>query len=99
MANNVMTRKVTIMLDKERNLIVDLNTFAELEEIYGDNQTAINALKSGSFKAIRKFLWLCLVHEDPTLTEQQTGSLITAGNMEEFAEIIMASVDSMSKKK
>lgn len=88
MSNDMRIKKVPVTLDKPRNLIVDLNVFAELEEIYGSHREAIDALKSGSFKAIRTFLWLCLVHEDETLTEKQVGSFVNASNMELLASVI-----------
>lgn len=90
--NDIRVRKIPIMLDKPRNLVVDFNTFVELEEIYGSHKAAIDALKSGSFKAIRTFVWLCLLHEDKTLTEKQVGQLINVVNVEKIANEIYAAI-------
>ncbi|CAM3743826.1 hypothetical protein COLU111180_06225 [Cohnella lubricantis] len=92
MANEVSVKKIPITLDRERNLIVDLNTFCSLEDIYGSHKAAIDALKSGSFKAIRTFLWLTLVHEDETLTEHKVGQLLGAANMSAIADVILESI-------
>lgn len=92
MANNVSVKKIPITLDKQRHLVADLNTFCELEEIYGSHQAAMDALKSGSFRAVRKFLWLCLTHEDETLTEHQVGQLVSATNMERIAEAVLEAI-------
>lgn len=89
MANDMRPVKVPVMLDKERTLVCNLNTFAELEEIYGDHKTALAALRSGSFKALRKFLWLCLIHEDENLTEQQAGELLSGANAVYLSEKIL----------
>lgn len=97
MANDMRVQKVPITLDKERNLIVDLNTFVELEEEYGDHKTALAALESGSFKAVRKFLWASLVHEDPSLTEAEVGRLVGAANMEEIADVVLKSIEKVKK--
>lgn len=92
MANDMKLIKIPITLDRERNLVIDLNTFADLEETYGDHNKALEALSSGSFKAIRKFLWLGLVHEDESLTEREAGSLVIPENMDKIAEVILSAI-------
>lgn len=88
MENDVRTKKIPIVLDKPRNLVVDLNVFADLEEIYGSHEAGLEAIKSGSFKAARTFLWLCLRHEDETLTEKQVGAMVNTDNIQKLADII-----------
>ncbi len=64
---------------KTRYLKFDLNAFANLEEMYGDIEQAMNALEKGSIKAIRAILWAGLTHEfldengNTTLTEREVG--------------------------
>lgn len=72
-ANDV---KLTLNDGVERTLKYDLNAMAELEDRYGSVDAAFEALDSNSIKAVRCVLWAGLLHEDPTLTEQQVGSLI-----------------------
>ena len=80
--------KVKIMLDKERTLVYDLNAFAELEEIFGSVEKALNALSEGKLKALIAILYAGLVHEDETLTPKKVGSLIGLENLNEVAEAI-----------
>lgn len=65
-----------------RYLRFDLNAFAELEELYGSIEDAMDALEKGSIKAIRAIIWAGLVHQHmddlgrPTLPVSQVGSWI-----------------------
>lgn len=75
---------VTITLDKERVLKLDLNAMVTFEEATG------KSLMGGTFKSkdmtprdLRAMLWACLIHEDEALTEQQVGSWITVSNLME----------------
>lgn len=82
-----MKRKQTfIELDKERELIYDLNSFAELEERYGTVDDALGQMEKGSIKAIRCVLWVGLIAEDETLTEKQVGRMITIQDLERLSE-------------
>lgn len=93
MANNVQT--IPIKLDRQRNIKIDLNTFADLEEVYGSKDEAVDAIQSGSFKAIRTFLWLCLVHEDEALTERDVGAMMTPDNIMEVTKTIQNAVSKL----
>jgi len=77
---------VKINLDKERTLLFDLNTLVDLEEEYGDIDAAFDDLSSGKMKAVRKFLWLALKHEDENLTEKEAGKLVTFDKVAELAD-------------
>lgn len=78
-------KNVPIMLDRERNLRFDLNAFANLEEAFGSIDTALKNMEQGSVKAVRAILWAALVHEDPTLTQQYIGSLLSVSELEAVA--------------
>jgi len=82
----------TLQLDKERHLKFDLNAFAEFEDIYGDINTAFEAMQKGSVKAIRAMLWAGLVHEDKTLTIEQVGSMIDMSNINEVVGAISKAI-------
>ncbi|QPA31628.1 hypothetical protein [Thermaerobacillus caldiproteolyticus] len=90
---DVKVKKIPVQLDKERHLVFDLNAFCELEDKYGSQEEALNALGSGSFKAIRTFLWAGLVHEDESLTEKEVGKMIDIANISELANAITEAVN------
>ena len=76
-ANTIKQKGVKIELDKERTLLFDLNTLADMEEEFGDIEAAMDSIATGKMKVIRKLLWYALRHEDESLTEKQTGALVT----------------------
>lgn len=101
MANvrNVKIKSVEIELDKKRNLLFDLNAFAELEEHYGNIDEAMTALEQGSMKALRAILWAGLIHEDESLTPRQVGSLLGLGDLEYLSKQIGGALgDSLPKE-
>jgi len=78
--------EVTINLDKPRILRLDLNAMCEFEQVIG------RSLFDGSFSGagmsaidMRAMLWACLLGDDPELTLEQVGSLISIDNMTEVA--------------
>lgn len=84
--------KNTIVLDGiEYEINLDLNAFAELEEIYGDPTKALEGLEKGSFKAIRDILYAMLKTQNPKLTLFQVGKMINVKNIVEITEKINAS--------
>lgn len=80
---------VTIDLDKERHLLLDLNAMITFQETTGKNlfsaQTGESLSKEMSPADLRALLWACLLHEDEKLTLKQVGSWIHTGNMMEIA--------------
>lgn len=77
---------VKIMLDRERTLRLDLNAMISYED------ATKKSLFDGSFqganfsaKDMRAMLWACLLHDDPTLTLEIVGSLISVDNMTDVA--------------
>lgn len=85
---------VSIVLDKERHLLLDLNAMVAFEEATGDNlfedKVAKKLATSMSPKDLRALLWACLIHEDDTLTLKQVGSWLRSDNMAEVAEKLIA---------
>ena len=80
-------------MDKERTLVFDLNAFADLEEMFGSIDEAMQALQNGKIKALRAILWAGLKHEDEELTEREVGKMITLNNMKEVMEGINTSIN------
>lgn len=73
---------VTIELDKERELVIDLNALCELEERFETIEKAMEVIStSPKMQDIRFFLWLALSHGDEELTEKDVGKLITMQNI------------------
>lgn len=85
--SNVRRAPIKIILSdgKERELVYTLNSFACLEDKYGNVEDAMKAMESGSIKAVRSILWAGLVDQDPDLTEITLGSLI---RMEDLPAIV-----------
>lgn len=77
-ANDIKIRPVVLHLDRPRNLVFDLNALEELEEIYGDLETAFGILQKDKkrIKHIKNFIYAGLTHEDQTLTPNIIGTMI-----------------------
>lgn len=88
MANvrDVKSKEVKLTLNDgvERTLKFDLNAMAELEDEYGSVDAAFEMLDKNSIKAVRFILWAGLMHEDPSLTLKQVGSLIDVQYLQEL---------------
>lgn len=68
---DVKPEKIFVNLNgKDLELIYDLNAFAELEEVYGTVDQAMEAMEKGSVKAIRVMLWAGLVHNFLVLNDK-----------------------------
>jgi hypothetical protein len=79
--SDVRVKPIPIKLDKERTLKYDLNAFAELEDRFGTIQKAFDELEKQKLKAVRAIVWAGLIHEDPKLTEQQVGSMLSFADL------------------
>jgi hypothetical protein len=79
---------IPIELDKPRNLLIDFNTLALIEEHTGKNALSQDLWENLSAGSMRVFLWACLVHEDPELTVEAVGTFIHIGNMAEISQKI-----------
>jgi len=79
-------KTITLNDGVEREIRFTLNAMAEMEDRYGSVDAAFKALDSGSIKAARFILWAGLLDGDPSLTEQQVGSLIDIGLMNNIME-------------
>jgi hypothetical protein len=92
--NDIKIRSINITLDKPRNLVYDLNAFEELENIYGNLDTALNAFSTDKKKIshIKNFLFAGLVHEDSELTPKRVGEMIGYSNITETVNIIWEAI-------
>lgn len=90
---SIRPRKVEIDFeDKTRHILFDMNALAELEEMYGSYGDALEALNSGSFRAIRALLYCGLLNEDPEMTLQKAGSLVAMAQMEAVSDALIAAM-------
>lgn len=79
---------IPIMLDRPRELYLDANALALLEE-----ETGLNVMRGefrpNSAKMIRLFFWACLVQDDPSLTLEDVGRHMYVHQFPEAMEIIL----------
>lgn len=88
MGNILKDEGVLVQLDKERVIKFDLNSFAELEDLYGTVEAAMEALEKGSLKAVRAILWAGLIGDDVSLTQQQVGAMIELRDLPKISEAV-----------
>lgn len=83
-------RAVTITLDRERSMLLDLNALAVLQQQCGinlfqslggtaDNETTVRNFAERLLDPVlmRAVLWAALLRDDPTLTLEEVGTLCT----------------------
>lgn len=68
--------------DKEYELKFNMNTFCELEEVYGDINKAFEDLQNKKFKAIRALIYAAIKAEDENITLREVGKMITLDELE-----------------
>ena len=79
--------KITIG-NKEYELKFDMNTFCELEDIYGDINQAFEDLQNRKIKAIRALIYSAIKAEDESVTLKEVGKMITLNDMERLGTAI-----------
>jgi len=81
-------KTVTIDLDRERVLRFDFNALSLFEETTGLNSLDASIWGALNAKNLRAMLWAALRHEDPSLTQEQVGSMLHSGNIAYITERI-----------
>lgn len=79
--------KITIG-NKGYELKFDMNTFCELEEVYGDINQAFEDLQNRKLKAIRALIYSAIKAEDETVTLREVGKMLTLNDMEKLGTAI-----------
>lgn len=74
--------------DKEYELKFDMNTFCELEEVYGDINQAFEDLQNRKIKAIRALIYSAIKAEDDSVTLKEVGKMLTLNDMERLGTVI-----------
>ncbi|HBF7594790.1 TPA: hypothetical protein KOX39_003405 [Clostridioides difficile] len=87
--------KNIVVLDKERELKYDLNALELVEEMTG--VTLDKATENVSMKTLKVLLYSGLVHQDPDLTVDYVGSLVTMENIKEVSEALTKCFKNLQK--
>lgn len=74
--------------DKEYELKFDMNTFCELEDVYGDINQAFEDLQNSKIKAIRALIYSAIKAEDENVTLKEVGRMLTLSDMERLGTAI-----------
>lgn len=74
--------------NKKYELKFNMNTFCELEEVYGDINKAFEDLQLMKIKAIRALLYAAIKVEDDTVTLKSVGDLLQLGDLERLGTVI-----------
>lgn len=74
--------------DKDYELKFDMNTFCELEEVYGDINQAFEDLQNSKIKSIRALIYSAIKAEDESVTLKEVGRMLTLDDMERLGTAI-----------
>ena len=79
--------------EKEYELKLDMNTFCELEEVYGDLNQAFEDLQKMKIKAVRALVYAAVKVEDDSVTLKGIGSLLGLNDLEALGKVISEAMD------
>lgn len=84
--NSVNKEQTITVGGKEYKLTLDFNVMAELEEIYGDFNLALNDILNMKIKAIRAFIYAIIKaeDEDEDLTIKKVGKMLDMNFITDF---------------
>lgn len=74
--------------DKEFELKLNMNTFCELEEIYGDLNAAFDDLQKMKLKAVRALVWAAVRTVDESVTLKEVGERLELNDLERLGVAI-----------
>ena len=84
---------IPIKLDKDRNLLMDMNAMAAFENVT-DHKNFFDFIQEskGKFTAneLRAFLWSMLIHEDKDIKLEDVGAMIRTDNINEITDALLA---------
>ncbi len=94
-------KKVAVLLDKERNMLLDWNALYLIEERLTQRRNSkewvsfqqLGDITKLSIADMRTVIWGALVHEDEKLTEKQVGSMVHSGNQDYVCEKLAEAFD------
>lgn len=74
--------------DREHELRLDMNTFCELEEVYGDLNAAFVDLQKMKLKAVRALIYAAVKVEDEKITLKAVGEQLGLKDLERLGTAI-----------
>ncbi len=74
--------------DKEYELKLNMNTFCELEEVYGDLNTAFDDLQKMRLKAVRALIYAAVKAEDESVSLKAIGEQLGLNDLERLETAI-----------
>lgn len=88
-ASEIKNKGIKITIEnKDYELKFYMNTFCELEEIYGDINQAFEDLQNRKLKAIRALIYSAIKAEDESVTLREVGKMLTLSDMEKLGTAI-----------
>lgn len=88
-ASELKNKGIKFMLgSKEHELKFNMNTFCELEEIYGDLNKAFDDLQAMKIKAIRALIYAAVKVDDETATLRSVGEKLEIHDLERLGTAI-----------
>ena len=88
-ASELKNKGIKFMLgDREHELKLNMNTFCELEEIYGDINKAFDDLQAMKIKAVRALIYAAVKADDEKATIKSVGEKIKIEDLEKLATAI-----------
>ena len=88
-ASELKNKGIKFMLGgKEYELRFNMNTFCELEEIYGDLNKAFDDLQALKIKAIRALIYAAVKVDDETATLRSVGEKLELHDLERLGTAI-----------
>lgn len=74
--------------NKEYKLKFNMNTFCELEEVYGDINKAFEDLQNMKIKSIRALIYSAIKVQDETVTLKDVGDMLELNDLERLGTVI-----------
>jgi hypothetical protein len=79
---------------KEYELKLNMNTFCELEEVYGDINKAFDDLQNMKIKAIRALIYAAIKVQEEDITLKEVGEMLGLRDLERLGMTINKALDS-----
>lgn len=74
--------------NKEYELKFNMNTFCELEEVYGDINKAFEDLQNMKIRSIRALIYSAIKVQDETVTLKDVGDMLELSDLERLGTVI-----------
>jgi hypothetical protein len=74
--------------NKEYELKFNMNTFCELEDVYGDINKAFEDLQNMKIKSIRALIYSAIKVQDETVTLKDVGDMLELNDLERLGTVI-----------